>query len=153
MFFLPRGPNYSTTCRVVTRSHFDSINSSSTTSTIKIQIQLWLQQKLKSNVWESELCHMLSLCNSGPQVLKVCLCYRVDMKHRFRRDLIRGETESTMSKQKLQQRMREQWVHTHTHTPERTVTCPYSEPGVFQVPEVDGGNSVVGAEQRQEEER
>lgn len=33
----------------------------------------------------------------------------VDMKHRYRRDLIRGETESTMSKQKLQQRMREQF--------------------------------------------
>ncbi|XP_050929864.1 U3 small nucleolar RNA-associated protein 18 homolog isoform X2 [Lates calcarifer] len=33
----------------------------------------------------------------------------VDMKHRFRRDLIRGEAESTMSKQKLQQRMREQF--------------------------------------------
>ncbi|KAI3359602.1 hypothetical protein L3Q82_013786 [Scortum barcoo] len=33
----------------------------------------------------------------------------VDMKHRYRRDLIRGEAESTMSKQKLQQRMREQF--------------------------------------------
>ncbi|XP_041813327.1 U3 small nucleolar RNA-associated protein 18 homolog [Chelmon rostratus] len=33
----------------------------------------------------------------------------VDMKHRYRRDLIRGEVESTMSKQKLQQRMREQF--------------------------------------------
>lgn len=33
----------------------------------------------------------------------------VDMKHRYRRDLIRGEAESTMSKEKLQQRMREQF--------------------------------------------
>ncbi|CAJ1075484.1 U3 small nucleolar RNA-associated protein 18 homolog isoform X2 [Xyrichtys novacula] len=33
----------------------------------------------------------------------------VDMKHRFRKHLIRGEAESTMSKQKLQQRMREQF--------------------------------------------
>ncbi|XP_051275949.1 U3 small nucleolar RNA-associated protein 18 homolog isoform X2 [Dicentrarchus labrax] len=33
----------------------------------------------------------------------------VDMKHRYRRDLIRGEAESTMTKQKLQQRMREQF--------------------------------------------
>nr|XP_061829889.1 U3 small nucleolar RNA-associated protein 18 homolog [Nerophis lumbriciformis] len=31
----------------------------------------------------------------------------VDMKHRFRSDLMRGDAESTMSKQKLQQRMRE----------------------------------------------
>ena len=38
----------------------------------------------------------------------VCLCFRVDMKHRYRGDLVRGEAESTMSKQKLQQRMREQ---------------------------------------------
>ncbi|XP_071320771.1 U3 small nucleolar RNA-associated protein 18 homolog [Trachinotus anak] len=33
----------------------------------------------------------------------------VDMKHRYRRHLIRGEAESTMSKQKLQLRMREQF--------------------------------------------
>ncbi|XP_070703390.1 U3 small nucleolar RNA-associated protein 18 homolog [Pempheris klunzingeri] len=33
----------------------------------------------------------------------------VDMKHRYRRDLMRGEAESTMSKQRLQQRMREQF--------------------------------------------
>ncbi|KAM7387635.1 hypothetical protein PAMA_009988 [Pampus argenteus] len=33
----------------------------------------------------------------------------VDMKHRYRRDLIKGDAESTMSKQKLQQRMREQF--------------------------------------------
>ncbi|KAF7643231.1 hypothetical protein LDENG_00243000, partial [Lucifuga dentata] len=33
----------------------------------------------------------------------------VDMTHRFRRDLIKGEAESSMSKQKLQQRMREQF--------------------------------------------
>ncbi|XP_044037158.1 U3 small nucleolar RNA-associated protein 18 homolog isoform X2 [Siniperca chuatsi] len=33
----------------------------------------------------------------------------VDMKHRYRRDLIRGEAESSMSKQKVQQRMREQF--------------------------------------------
>ncbi|KAK1875592.1 U3 small nucleolar RNA-associated protein 18 like [Dissostichus eleginoides] len=33
---------------------------------------------------------------------------QVDMKHRFRRDLIRGEAEETLSSRKLQQRMREQ---------------------------------------------
>ncbi|XP_023251534.1 U3 small nucleolar RNA-associated protein 18 homolog isoform X1 [Seriola lalandi dorsalis] len=33
----------------------------------------------------------------------------VDMKHRYRRHLVRGEAESTMTKQKLQQRMREQF--------------------------------------------
>ncbi|XP_054615493.1 U3 small nucleolar RNA-associated protein 18 homolog isoform X2 [Dunckerocampus dactyliophorus] len=33
----------------------------------------------------------------------------VDMKHRFRSDLMRGDAESTMTKQKLQQRMREQF--------------------------------------------
>ncbi|XP_026204550.1 U3 small nucleolar RNA-associated protein 18 homolog [Anabas testudineus] len=41
----------------------------------------------------------------------------VDMKHRFRRDLMRGETESTMSKQKLQQRMREQFQKSMGGTP------------------------------------
>lgn len=40
--------------------------------------------------------------------LKCETCFRVDMKHRYRRELVRGEAESTMSKQKLQQRMREQ---------------------------------------------
>lgn len=40
--------------------------------------------------------------------LKCETCFRVDMKHRYRRELVRGEVESTMSKQKLQQRMREQ---------------------------------------------
>ncbi|KAK5856867.1 hypothetical protein PBY51_008432 [Eleginops maclovinus] len=34
---------------------------------------------------------------------------QVDMKHRFRRDLIRGDAEETLSKQRLQQRMREQF--------------------------------------------
>ncbi|KAM9843224.1 U3 small nucleolar RNA-associated protein 18 homolog [Aulostomus maculatus] len=33
----------------------------------------------------------------------------VDMKHRYRRDLMKGDAEATMSKQKLQQRMREQF--------------------------------------------
>ncbi|XP_031694944.1 U3 small nucleolar RNA-associated protein 18 homolog [Anarrhichthys ocellatus] len=32
----------------------------------------------------------------------------VDMKHRYRRDLIRGEAESTMTNQRLQERMRQQ---------------------------------------------
>lgn len=39
------------------------------------------------------------------------------MKHRFRRNLIRGEAESTMSKQKLQQRMREQFQKSMGGTP------------------------------------
>ncbi|KAM8844122.1 U3 small nucleolar RNA-associated protein 18 homolog isoform 1-T4 [Spinachia spinachia] len=34
---------------------------------------------------------------------------KVDMKHRYRRDLIKGEAESLMSNQKLQERMREQF--------------------------------------------
>ncbi|KAK9534440.1 hypothetical protein VZT92_006888 [Zoarces viviparus] len=33
----------------------------------------------------------------------------VDMKHRYRRDLIRGEAESTMTNQRLQERMRQQF--------------------------------------------
>ncbi|XP_068581927.1 U3 small nucleolar RNA-associated protein 18 homolog isoform X2 [Cebidichthys violaceus] len=33
----------------------------------------------------------------------------VDMKHRYRRDLIRGEAESTMTNQRLQERMRDQF--------------------------------------------
>ncbi|XP_039979990.1 U3 small nucleolar RNA-associated protein 18 homolog isoform X2 [Xiphias gladius] len=41
----------------------------------------------------------------------------VDMKHRYRRDLIRGEAESTMSKQKLRQRMREQFQKSMGGTP------------------------------------
>lgn len=41
----------------------------------------------------------------------------VDMKHRFRKDLMRGEAESTMSKQKLQQRMREQFQKSMGGTP------------------------------------
>lgn len=44
---------------------------------------------------------------SGPN-LSCVPCFRVDMKHRYRRDLVKGEAESTMTKQKLQQRMREQ---------------------------------------------
>lgn len=39
---------------------------------------------------------------------EVLVCFRVDMKHRFRRNLMKGKAESTMTKQKLQQRMREQ---------------------------------------------
>lgn len=35
-------------------------------------------------------------------------CFRVDMKHRHRRHLVRGEAESAMTKRTLQQRMREQ---------------------------------------------
>ncbi|XP_065820945.1 U3 small nucleolar RNA-associated protein 18 homolog isoform X3 [Labrus bergylta] len=42
---------------------------------------------------------------------------QVDMKHRFRRDLIRGEAESTMNKQKLQQRMRDQFQKSMGGTP------------------------------------
>ncbi|KAK2833936.1 hypothetical protein Q5P01_017825 [Channa striata] len=41
----------------------------------------------------------------------------VDMKHRYRKDLIRGEAESTMSKQKLQQRMREHFQKSMGGTP------------------------------------
>ncbi|KAM6914229.1 U3 small nucleolar RNA-associated protein 18 homolog isoform 2-T2 [Lycodopsis pacificus] len=33
----------------------------------------------------------------------------VDMKHRYRRDLVRGEAESTMTNQRLQERMRQQF--------------------------------------------
>uniref|UniRef100_UPI003AAAE6AF U3 small nucleolar RNA-associated protein 18 homolog n=1 Tax=Centroberyx gerrardi TaxID=166262 RepID=UPI003AAAE6AF len=41
----------------------------------------------------------------------------VDMTHRFRRDLAKGEAESTMSKQKLQQRMKEQFQKSMGGTP------------------------------------
>ncbi|KAF1380236.1 hypothetical protein PFLUV_G00184740 [Perca fluviatilis] len=41
----------------------------------------------------------------------------VDMKHRYRRDLIRGDPESTMTKEKLQQRMREQFQKAMGGTP------------------------------------
>ncbi|XP_076609639.1 U3 small nucleolar RNA-associated protein 18 homolog isoform X1 [Chaetodon auriga] len=41
----------------------------------------------------------------------------VDMRHRYRRDLMRGQTESTMSKQKLQQRMRDQFQKSMGGTP------------------------------------
>ncbi|XP_067427022.1 U3 small nucleolar RNA-associated protein 18 homolog [Thunnus thynnus] len=41
----------------------------------------------------------------------------VDMKHRYRRDLMKGDAESTMSKQKLQQRMREQFQKSMGGTP------------------------------------
>ncbi|XP_028268122.1 U3 small nucleolar RNA-associated protein 18 homolog [Parambassis ranga] len=41
----------------------------------------------------------------------------VDMKHRYRRHLIKGQSESTMSKQKLQQRMREQFQRSMGGTP------------------------------------
>uniref|UniRef100_A0A3B5B5K4 U3 small nucleolar RNA-associated protein 18 homolog n=1 Tax=Stegastes partitus TaxID=144197 RepID=A0A3B5B5K4_9TELE len=41
----------------------------------------------------------------------------VDMRHRYRRNLMRGEAESTMSKQKLQQRMREQFQKAMGGTP------------------------------------
>lgn len=41
----------------------------------------------------------------------------VDMKHRFRRNLMKSEAESTMTKQKLQQRMREQFQKSMGGTP------------------------------------
>ncbi|XP_035760220.1 U3 small nucleolar RNA-associated protein 18 homolog, partial [Neolamprologus brichardi] len=41
----------------------------------------------------------------------------VDMKHRFRRNLMKGEAESAMTKQKLQQRMREQFQKAMGGTP------------------------------------
>lgn len=107
-------------------------SSSSTNTSIKILFAAF-------TTIEAQICHvpfLPGLCCSrcvpllfssrltcwNPQVLNVCLCFRVDMKHRFRRDLMRGEAESTMSKQKLQQRMREQWVHTHTLAPVHTWT-------------------------------
>ncbi|KAM6904805.1 U3 small nucleolar RNA-associated protein 18 homolog [Xenentodon cancila] len=41
----------------------------------------------------------------------------VDMTHRYRRNLMKGEAEATMSKQKLQQRMREQFQKSMGGTP------------------------------------
>ncbi|XP_072225048.1 U3 small nucleolar RNA-associated protein 18 homolog isoform X2 [Leuresthes tenuis] len=41
----------------------------------------------------------------------------VDMTHRYRRNLIKGEAESSMSKQKLQQRMKEQFQKAMGGTP------------------------------------
>uniref|UniRef100_A0A3Q4N336 U3 small nucleolar RNA-associated protein 18 homolog n=1 Tax=Neolamprologus brichardi TaxID=32507 RepID=A0A3Q4N336_NEOBR len=48
---------------------------------------------------------------------EVLVCFRVDMKHRFRRNLMKGEAESAMTKQKLQQRMREQFQKAMGGTP------------------------------------
>uniref|UniRef100_A0A3P8SFI7 U3 small nucleolar RNA-associated protein 18 homolog n=1 Tax=Amphiprion percula TaxID=161767 RepID=A0A3P8SFI7_AMPPE len=42
---------------------------------------------------------------------------QVDMRHRYRRNLMKGDAESTMSKQKLQQRMREQFQKAMGGTP------------------------------------
>lgn len=91
-------------------------------------------------------------------LLLFLLCFRVDMKHRFRRDLAKGEAESSMSQQRLQHRMREQSVihttqhNTHTgqhHTDPRHVN-------VCQVCQVNGRNAVVGgawaAEKEEKEE-
>ncbi|KAK5607832.1 hypothetical protein CRENBAI_010464, partial [Crenichthys baileyi] len=41
----------------------------------------------------------------------------VDMRHRYRRNLMKGEAESVMSKQKLQQRMKEQFQKSMGGTP------------------------------------
>ncbi|KAM9393054.1 U3 small nucleolar RNA-associated protein 18 homolog [Pholidichthys leucotaenia] len=48
----------------------------------------------------------------------------VDMKHRFRRNLMKGEAEATMSKQKLQQRMREQFQKSMGGTPSWAESSP-----------------------------
>ncbi|XP_075871462.1 U3 small nucleolar RNA-associated protein 18 homolog isoform X1 [Nelusetta ayraudi] len=48
----------------------------------------------------------------------------VDMKHRYRRDLARGEAESSMSQQRLQSRMREQFAKSMGGTPS------WAEPGL-----------------------
>lgn len=83
-------------------------------------------------------------------------CFRVDMKHRFRRDLVRGDAESSMSQQRLQHRMREQSVNTHTNT--HTLPHTHSPLGITlcQVCQVNGRNAIMGgacAAEEEEEER
>uniref|UniRef100_A0A3Q0SSZ5 U3 small nucleolar RNA-associated protein 18 homolog n=1 Tax=Amphilophus citrinellus TaxID=61819 RepID=A0A3Q0SSZ5_AMPCI len=51
----------------------------------------------------------------------------VDMKHRFRRNLMKGEAESTMTKQKLQQRMREQRIKVEFETSSGFCVCTRSD--------------------------
>uniref|UniRef100_A0A3B4YDN1 U3 small nucleolar RNA-associated protein 18 homolog n=1 Tax=Seriola lalandi dorsalis TaxID=1841481 RepID=A0A3B4YDN1_SERLL len=58
---------------------------------------------------EAELLHRLVEVRLPHTPCTSYCCLRVDMKHRYRRHLVRGEAESTMTKQKLQQRMREQF--------------------------------------------
>uniref|UniRef100_A0A3P9P948 U3 small nucleolar RNA-associated protein 18 homolog n=1 Tax=Poecilia reticulata TaxID=8081 RepID=A0A3P9P948_POERE len=66
--------------------------------------------------------HLLpaSTCDTLNSVcLSVCLsaCVRVDMKHRYRRNLMKGDAESVLSKQRLQQRMKEQFQKSMGGTP------------------------------------
>lgn len=57
---------------------------------------------------ESGKSKMIVVSEDSRDDAEVLVCFRVDMKHRFRRNLMKGEAESAMTKQKLQQRMREQ---------------------------------------------
>uniref|UniRef100_H3BXR2 U3 small nucleolar RNA-associated protein 18 homolog n=1 Tax=Tetraodon nigroviridis TaxID=99883 RepID=H3BXR2_TETNG len=57
----------------------------------------------------------------------------VNMRHRYRRDLVRGEAESTMTKRKLQQRMREQFEKAMGGAP------AWAEGGVKKTTEEDEG--------------
>ncbi len=87
-------------------------------STLKDWTLLFVFPRVVSSIFTfhltvlSEAGHMRQLLNLHmfyfQGVKFTCFIFRVDMKHRFRRDLIRGEAEAKMSKQKLQQRMREQ---------------------------------------------
>uniref|UniRef100_M4AWV2 U3 small nucleolar RNA-associated protein 18 homolog n=1 Tax=Xiphophorus maculatus TaxID=8083 RepID=M4AWV2_XIPMA len=50
-------------------------------------------------------------------VERLSVCVRVDLKHRYRRNLMKGDAESAMSKQRLQQRMKEQFQKSMGGTP------------------------------------
>ncbi|KAM4716793.1 U3 small nucleolar RNA-associated protein 18 homolog [Anableps anableps] len=52
---------------------------------------------------------------------------QVDMRHRYRRDLMKGEAESVMSKQKLQQRMKEQFQKSMGGTPSWAQTTDHKK--------------------------
>lgn len=70
----------------------------------------------------------------------------VDMKHRYRSDLIRGEAESTMSKQKLQQRMREQFQKSMGGTPS------WAESGVKKTKRADDDDEEEEEEEDEDDE-
>uniref|UniRef100_A0A3Q4HPZ3 U3 small nucleolar RNA-associated protein 18 homolog n=1 Tax=Neolamprologus brichardi TaxID=32507 RepID=A0A3Q4HPZ3_NEOBR len=66
---------------------------------------------------ESGKSKMIVVSEDSRDDAEVLVCFRVDMKHRFRRNLMKGEAESAMTKQKLQQRMREQFQKAMGGTP------------------------------------
>uniref|UniRef100_A0A3P9B750 U3 small nucleolar RNA-associated protein 18 homolog n=1 Tax=Maylandia zebra TaxID=106582 RepID=A0A3P9B750_9CICH len=75
------------------------------------------EEELLERLAESGKSKMIVVSEDSRDDAEVLVCFRVDMKHRFRRNLMKGEAESTMTKQKLQQRMREQFQKAMGGTP------------------------------------